>query len=319
MALSEREKCAHLLRRFGLGASEAELDYFLQNGLTGAIEELLNPTGVSPDFPIDAVKNDKGAVNVPNSAVWYGAKILISRQPLVEKMTLFWHNHFATSGEKVNSAFIMAQQNEILRANATGNFKELLLQASKDPAMLIWLDGQDNIKGRANENFAREVMELFTLGVGHYSESDIQEAARAFTGWSFIRNGRSSNKGTAEFVFKPKLHDTGKKTVLGKTGSLTGDDVIDLLCAMPRTAEFITEKLWNWFVYANPTKQTLAPFVSAFYNSKLDIKTLLRAIMTSDEFYSDRCVRKLVKNPADFLKSQMVNCGYQLPPEPSLQ
>ena len=215
-------------------------------------------------------------------------------------MTLFWHDHFATSAEKVTNAPLMIQQNEILRKNALGNFKNLLTEVSKDPAMLIWLDGQDNVKGHANENFAREVMELFTLGVGHYTEKDIQEAARAFTGWSYVRNGRNVNKANAEFMFKPVLHDDGTKTVFGKTGNFSGDDVIGMLCANPRTAEYITTKIWTWFVYPNPDPATLKPFVDDFYRSGLDIKTLVRSIVESNEFYSDRAYRKVIKSPLDF-------------------
>ncbi|MCX6342378.1 MAG: DUF1800 domain-containing protein, partial [Fimbriimonadales bacterium] len=200
---------------------------------------------------------------------------------------------------KVVNSTMMIAQNEKLRAFATSKFKTLLLEVSRDPAMLVWLDGQDNIKGRANENFARELFELFTLGVGHYEEKDIQEAARAFTGWSFVR-GKGSKYARAEYLFKPALHDTGLKTVLGKSGNLTGEDVIDHVCSLPRTAEFIVQKLWNWFVYPHPQPATLKPFIDGFIKSDLDIKVLLRQIMTSEEFYSERSVRMVVKNPVDF-------------------
>lgn len=302
MALTEREKIAHLLRRFGLGASEAELNYYSQGGLKGAIDKLLNceTTPEAYEFSWEVVEDQKGQIKPQQAVVGWAARMLMTRRPLLEKMTLFWHNHFATSAEKVTNAPLMIQQNEILRRNALGNFKTLLSEVSKDPAMLIWLDGQDNIKGRANENFAREVMELFTLGVGHYTEKDIQEAARAFTGWSFVRNGRNAQKAPASYMFKPVLHDDGVKTVFGKTGNLTGEDVIDLLCSNRRTAEFITGKVWNWFVYPDVDPATLKPFVDDFWRSGLDIKTLIRAIVESNEFYSDRAYRKLIKSPLDF-------------------
>ncbi|MCX6342774.1 MAG: DUF1800 family protein, partial [Fimbriimonadales bacterium] len=210
VALTEREKGAHLLRRFGLGASEAELDYYLQDGLKGAIERLLNydtqPEVV--EISTEMLRNKNGNLPIQTVAGWWAAKMLITRRPLQEKMTLFWHNHFATSGDKVVNSTMMIAQNEKLRAFATSKFKTLLLEVSRDPAMLVWLDGQDNIKGRANENFARELFELFTLGVGHYEEKDIQEAARAFTGWSFVR-GKGSRYARAEYLFKPALHDSG--------------------------------------------------------------------------------------------------------------
>jgi uncharacterized protein (DUF1800 family) len=301
VALTEREKGAHLLRRFGLGASEAELDYYLQDGLKGAIERLLNydtqPEVV--EISTEMLRNKNGNLPIQTVAGWWAAKMLITRRPLQEKMTLFWHNHFATSGDKVVNSTMMIAQNEKLRAFATSKFKTLLLEVSRDPAMLVWLDGQDNIKGRANENFARELFELFTLGVGHYEEKDIQEAARAFTGWSFVR-GKGSRYARAEYLFKPALHDSGLKTVLGKSGNLTGEDVIDHVCSLPRTAEFIVQKLWNWFVYPHPQPATLKPFIDGFIKSDLDIKVLLRQIMTSEEFYSERSIRMVVKNPVDF-------------------
>ncbi|MBI1334937.1 MAG: DUF1800 domain-containing protein [Armatimonadetes bacterium] len=302
MALTERDKVAHLLRRFGLGASEEEVNYYMQGGLKGAIDKLLNCEQVPElyDFSWDVIQDQKGQIRPQQAVVGWSARILMTRRPLLEKMTHFWHNHFATSAEKVTNGPLMIQQNDILRRNALGNFKTLLSEVAKDPAMLIWLDGQDNIKGRANENFGREVMELFTLGVGNYTEKDIQEAARAFTGWSFVRNGRNAQKSPATFMFKPVLHDDGTKTVLGKTGDLSGDDVLGILCSKPRVAEFITNKIWNWFVYPNADPATLKPFVDDFWRSGLDIKTLIRAIVESDEFYSDRAHRKLIKNPLDF-------------------
>ena len=302
MALTDREKGAHLLRRFGLGASESELNYYMQDGLKSAVDKLLNCESIPEayEFSWDIVQNAKDQIKPAQAVVGYAARMMMTRRPLLEKMTLFWHNHFATSAEKVTNGPLMIQQNEILRKNALGNFKTLLLEVSMDPAMLIWLDGQDNIKGRANENFAREVMELFTLGVGNYSEKDIQEAARAFTGWSFVRGRGKAEKASAEFMFKPVLHDDGYKTVLGKSGNLTGEDVIGILCANPRVATFITTKLWNWFVYPNPDPATIKPFADDFYRSGLDIKTLLRSIVTSNEFYSEKAYRRLIKNPLDF-------------------
>ncbi len=302
MALTEREKIAHLLRRFGLGASESEIEYYSRGGLKGAINALLNPEGVNEqlDFPVESMENDKGNIQVQSVSVWWTGWMLMTRRPLVHKMAAFWHNHFATSGDKVTQPYLMAQQNEIFLNKGLGKFQDLLLEVSRDPAMLIWLDGQENIKGKPNENFAREIMELFTLGVGNYTEKDIQEAARAFTGWSFVRKGGAKRRGTAEYQFKPKLHDDGYKSVLGKSGPLTGEEVIAHLCSLPRTAQFITEKVWKWFVYDNPSPETLKPFVNAFYDSGLDIKTLLKAIMSSEEFYSPKAVRRLVKNPLDF-------------------
>jgi uncharacterized protein (DUF1800 family) len=310
MALSEREKGAHLLRRFGLGASEAELDYYLKNGLNGAIDSLLNyeQNTEAIELPPDVIRNKNGNLPIQRIGSWWAGRMLMTRKPLQEKMVLFWHNHFATSGDKVTNSLMMIGQNEVLRKNATGNFRTLLHEVSKDPAMLVWLDGQDNIKGRANENFARELFELFTLGVGNYTEKDIQEAARAFTGWSYVRTGKAK-RASAEYLFKPKLHDEGPKTVFGKTGNLTGEDVLNHVCALPRTAEFIVSKLWTWFVYPNPSLSTLKPHIDVFVKNNLEIKPLLKSIMKSEEFYSERSVRKLVKNPVDFCLSSLRAMG----------
>lgn len=311
---TDREKCAHLLRRFGLGASEAEVDFYLRDGLNGAIDRLLEAgedEGVLLT-PTDLI-NDKGVTRLPAVVSWWVLRMLSTQRPLREKMTLFWHDHFATSGSKVTQGPLMLQQNETLRTHSLGPFKTLLHEVSKDPAMLFWLDNQENVAGKPNENFAREVMELFTLGVDQgYTERDIQEAARAFTGWSFRRKAVTAEgaRGTAEFLFRPRLHDSGDKAVLGSRGDLSGEDVLDLLCERPRTAEYLVEKIWEWFVYPKPDAKTLAPFVRRFRDSKLDVASLLKDIMRSTEFYSTRAERAVVKNPVDFCVGTLRQLGY---------
>lgn len=304
---TERDKIAHLLRRFGLGASEAEMDYYGQGGLHGAIDKLLNyentPSGV--DFSVEKFSNAQNQkLNMVGVQAWWVAKILGTRRPLEEKMTIFWHDHFATSAAKVVAPLLMEEQNEVLRQNATGKFHDLLLAVSKDPAMLLWLDNQYNVKGKPNENFAREVMELFTLGIGNYSEKDIQESARAFTGWTFRRmkltDAVKAKGASAEFLFRPALHDSGDKTFLGKTGPFNGDEIIAMLCEHPQTARFVTKKIWEWFVYLKPEDSVVNKFATAFKNSGLDVKVLLRNIMESDEFYSDRAAYKTYKDPVNF-------------------
>lgn len=306
MAMNDREKCAHLLRRFGLGASEAELDYYLQGGtIDSAIERLLDYENVTEpvDIKVDLFASPKdGRLKVGGLIGWWTTKLMTTSRPLQEKMVLFWHNHFATSAEKITRPEMMAEQNEVFRRNATGNFRTLLKEVSKDPAMVIWLDNQLNVKGHANENFAREVMELFTLGIGNYTEKDVQEGARAFTGWSyrpyrpniqtkFLRNGT--------FINLPEKHDDGVKTFLGNSGPFDGDDILNILCDQPRTAQFITEKLWKWFISDQPDEAEVTRLAGIFRNSGLELKPLLRAIMQSPFFYSDKVVRKLFKNPID--------------------
>ena len=179
---------------------------------------------------------------------WWLQRMANGPRPFQEKMVLFWHGHFATSMEKVREAYYMWRQNELFRRLATGNWQQLLTDAGKDPAMLIWLDQAQSRKDHPNENFAREVMELFALGEGHYTENDITEAARALTGWSLDRIDQ-------KFVYRPGFHDNGEKTFLGRTGNLDGDDVIAQIVAQPQAARFITAKLWNYFAGQYPHRR----------------------------------------------------------------
>jgi hypothetical protein len=306
MALQEeRARIAHLLRRFGLGASELELDFYGRQGLAGAIDLLLNFERVEdePEWDIrlflqgDPPRLQMGGV----SALWH-LRLASTRKPLQEKMTLFWHDHFATSAAKVVSAPMMLRHVETLRSGCVGRFDDLLLRVSQDPAMLFWLDNHLNVRGKPNENFAREIMELFTLGIGHYSEEDVREVARAFTGWTFIR-GRPTGDAPVpnpQFVARPRLHDDGEKTILGKTGKWNGQDVIKMLCDHPQTALHLTRKLWEWFAYADPEPALVERLASRFRASGLDVKALLRTIMEAPEFYSEKAVRAIYKNPIDF-------------------
>lgn len=325
MVLSESDKVAHLLRRFGLGASEAEVEYYGKDGLNGAINSLLNYEKVDEGFEYDPVSwfteatsgraagaqklKDSGiqALKAPQLQAWWYARLIKTRRPLQEKMTLFWHDHFATSAEKVTSAALMYQQNEILRKNATGKFKTILTQVSKDPAMLFWLDNQFNVKSHPNENFAREVMELFTLGIGNYTEQDIQEAARAFSGWTLAASGRRGtvNKNgvlNAKVTFSEgnKEHDEGVKTIFGSKGNFNGDDVIGILCSQPKAAWYLTWKIWEWFAYREPESEIIDRLAAKFFASGFSVKSLIRSVMESPEFYSEKAVRKVYKNPIDF-------------------
>ena len=237
--LTEREKTAHLLRRFGLGASEAEVDYYGADGLQGAIDKLLDYDAVDEGFPITLqdFANNNGNVNVIGLQMWWYLRLLATRRPLEQKLTVFWHDHFATSAAKVDVTVPMHDHIETLRENASGRFLDLLSAVSTDQAMLYWLDNNENVSGSPNENFAREVMELFTLGVDNgYTEKDVQEAARAFTGWTFgvgrggrFRQTRKPNRGS-RFFNVARRHDAGMKTVLGRTGYFNGDDVLRILC-----------------------------------------------------------------------------------------
>jgi uncharacterized protein (DUF1800 family) len=225
---------------------------------------------------------------------WWVREMLITPSPLTERMTLLWHNHFTSGQDKVGFAQRMAQQNMLLRWHALGHFDELLHAVAKDPAMLQYLDGASNRKGRPNENFAREVMELFTLGEGHYTQRDVTEAARAYTGWSL-------DPDTQTYVWRANQHDDGEKTVLGQTGPFDGDQVLDILLARPETATFVTTRLWREFVSDTPVPARIEPIAAQFRASRYDIKVVLRALFLSDDFWSDDNRGVLVKSPVEFV------------------
>jgi uncharacterized protein (DUF1800 family) len=307
----------HLLNRAGFGATEGEIQRCVGMTRERAARMLLDSARTSAVTPPPAWTAETGALRYPRREEdatdaekkmfqqeqireglelrgWWIGEMLSTPSPLTERMTLFWHNHFVSSQQKVKLAELMYRQNATLRANALGNFADLLHTIARDPAMVIYLDNAQNRKGSPNENFAREVMELFTLGEGHYSEQDIKEAARAFTGWSLDRQ-------TGQFVFRRFIHDDGVKTVLGRTGNLDGDQVLDILLGEPATAGFITRKLWREFVSPEPDETAVRRIAQRFRDSRYDIKVALYGIFTSDAFYGSENRAVLVKSPIDLV------------------
>jgi uncharacterized protein (DUF1800 family) len=317
--MTERQKTAHLLNRFGLGASESEVREFGRGGHKAAIEKLLDYKSVPERWEdIDPVvfQNSNGNTNMVVTKGVYAVRLLASQRPLEEKLTLFWHDHFGVGAQKVSIPATMTRHINLLRSGATGKFRTLLGRVSKDPAMLYFLDNNENVKGSPNENFAREVMELFTLGVDNgYTEEDISEAARAFTGWTFgfrgaqrVREFQRPNP-QSRFVVIPGEHDNGMKTVLGKSGNLGGDDILDILCKDKQTARYLALKMWEYFVYPEPSPTLLERLTEKFYASDLDISVLVRAIMESKEFYSEKAKTGVVKSPVDFCIGTMRQLG----------
>jgi hypothetical protein len=225
---------------------------------------------------------------------WWLERMTNGPRPLQEKMTLFLHGHFATSEQKVRDAYLMWGQNQIFRQHATGNWLQLLTAVAKDPAMLIWLDQAQSRKEHPNENFAREVMELFTLGEGHYTEKDVTEGARALTGWGY-------DVLDEQFVERPRFRDDGVKTFLGRTGDLDGDDVLQQIVAQPQAARFISAKLWNFFAGEPASDELVTALAGRFRGSGMNFKPLLAAIFYSEEFYSDSIFRNQVKSPVQWL------------------
>ncbi len=231
---------------------------------------------------------------------WWANRMMNTQRPLEEKMTLFWHGHFATSEEKVRDYRKMQKQNELFRAQATGNFRTLMIAVAQDPAMLAYLDAAVNVKGAPNENFAREIMELFTMGVGNYSEQDIREAARAFTGWNYAG---------LEFVVNPAQHDNADKNVLGRRGNFDGVQVIDILLAQPVTAEFIAAKVYRYFVREELSQPLQARLGELLRASNYEIAPLLETLFSSRDFYSDASVVTRIKPPVELVISTYRKMG----------
>jgi len=217
-------------------------------------------------------------------------KMINTATPLREKMTLFWHGHFAC---RSNNPMFAQQLNNIQRANSLGSFKTLLVEVSKSPAMLQYLNNQQNRKGKPNENFARELMELFTLGRGNYAEQDIKESARSFTGWMYDKDG--------SFIFRPNLHDAQPKTFFGKTGNFDGENIIDIILEKPETATFISRKIYKFFVNDTPNEAHVKDLADAFFKSGYDISAMMKKLFTADWFYSPENVGTKIKSPAEFL------------------
>ena len=293
-----RKWAAHLYRRAAFGPSREDLLEAGRLGLQGTLDLLLRGRPQAEqmletlvDVGRVAAAHDDGGGQL---AGWWLYCMLHSGHPLREKLTLFWHNHFATSIVKVQNSTLMWRQNCLLRTYALGRFEPFLQAISKDPAMLVWLDSNSNIKGKPNENYARELMELFSLGVGHYTEPDIREAARAFTGWH--TNGE-------RFAFDPRSHDGGPKTFLGQTGPWNGDDVVRIVLAQPQAARFLVRKLYHLLISeaAVPPDALLEPLCESFHQSDYDIAQLVRTMLASRHFYSEYAFRQRIKGPVEYV------------------
>lgn len=237
---------------------------------------------------------------------WWLAEMLSTDSPLTERMTLFWHNHFTTAASKVRSPPLLYRQNALLRTHSLGNFRTLLHAVARDPAMLLYLDSARNRKGQPNENFAREVLELFTLGEGHYTETDIREAARAFTGWTVQRP-----EGT--FTVNQRQHDSGQKTFMGKSGPFDGGDILDIVLDQPRTAEHIVEKLWLEFVSPTPDPKVVKRLAARF-RKDYELAPLMVALLSEPAFMAPENRAVLIKSPLEFVVGTSRILDLPLPP-----
>lgn len=312
---------AHLLNRAGFGGTPAEIGALHALGLRGAVDQLLNAGDDSDLFPEPAAADSSellalrdqlrgkpepakqeiqkqmrqlGQRQMQGLRSWWLNRMRWSPFAAREKAVLFWHGHWATSVEKVREPAGMWRQNETLRAFALGDFGGMARAMSRDPAMMRYLDLNQSYKGHPNENFARELMELFTLGEGNYTEKDIQESARAFTGYRM-------NPRTGEFIFARRQNDEGEKIFFGRSGKFTGDDIIGIIVDDPRCAAFLAKKLWTFYAAENPSPALVAALAARYRASGMNAGALLRTVFMSREFYAPSVVRRQIKSPVQWL------------------
>ncbi|MFI5453828.1 MAG: DUF1800 family protein [Isosphaerales bacterium] len=296
-------KVAHLHRRAGFSATRAELIRDRQAGPDPSVDRLFHPVQSTAD-EVDAIEGLRQTARVSQNLdllkVCWLNRILHGRDQLREKLTLFWHGHFATSNRKVESVALMDRQNETLRTHALGGFAALLEAMVADPAMLVWLDGGDSKKEKPNENFAREFLELFTLGAGHYSEADVREAARAFTGWD--RRFENGDQRFPTFTREVARFDDGPKTFLGRTGRWGPSDIVRITLDRPEAAVFLARKLYRFFLSeaGEPGPELIEPLAGEIRRHNHAIAPVLEVILRSRHFYSQAVYRQRIKSPVEF-------------------
>jgi hypothetical protein len=293
--LDEPARISLLLRRAGFAAPPHDLARYQKLGWEATLQELLHPELVNEDLD-SLLSRLQGNLldlqNLDDVQTWWVYRMVQTRRPLLEKLTLFWHGHFAVANYKVANPLLMHRHIELLRAHALGRFDDLLLAVSKDPAMLIWLDGATNHRNAPNENYGRELLELYTLGIGNYDEDDVLAAARAFTGWNLRNN---------EFFFDENQHDAGDKIFLGQSGPFDGSDILSIVADDPATAQRMATRLFTFFAYPNPEPEVLAPLAEVYQKSGHDMASLVEAILRSDALYSDRSQFEHIKSPIEYV------------------
>ena len=317
---------AHLLRRAGFGATPNELDRAMQRGYEATVEDLLDPAGpdVLPDDLIQRYHVDQSDLrSLTGASARWVYRMVKTDSVLREKMCLFWHRVFATASTKLIQARVVYNQIEMFRQYGMGSFRDLLVHLSRDPAMLMWLDNQDNHKGSINENYGREILELFAMGVGNYSEDDIKECARAFTGWRVVnpdymsikmRNNTDRPYGyiSWQFEYDDDDHDHGDKTLLGETGDLNGEDAVAIICRQQATPRFIARHLYHYFVADEPPvpqwphtpprdPDAIETMADAYFRSDYSIREMLRTMFSSDFFKSEAARFARIKSPAEMV------------------
>jgi uncharacterized protein (DUF1800 family) len=316
---------AHLLRRAGFGGTPTDIARFAALDMNAAVDALVTFPDTSSLPAMPPVSGDADVVRAQVRArfaggaaldpqarralvmqfnkarrqemieltAWWLTRMATTPAPLQEKMTLFMHGHFTSAALKNISGADMAEQNDLFRQNALGNWHALTLAVSKNPAMLKYLDNARNEKAHPNENYARELMELFTLGIGNYTETDVRESARAFTGWT-VRPGEG-------FVFNARQHDDGQKTFLGQTGNFDGTAIVDIIFQQPAAATFLANKLISYFIYSDPEPEFVDAVARVIRKHNFELKPVMATLLASNVFYSPRAYRALVKSPVEYI------------------
>ena len=333
LADPETVRIAHLLRRAGFAPTRAEIDRALAQGYDATVAELLHPEN-RPDLEIEDLirryHTDQNSLMLLESSQSYWLyRIINTRRPLEEKMALFWHGLFATAYGKLNHAKAVVNQTHTFRRYGLGKFADLLLALSRDPAMIFWLDNKDNHKDAPNENYGRELLELFSMGIGNYNEADVKAAARAFTGWTIdnaeymsIRASRDSfwpyGRIDWQFRYREDDHDASEKTFLGHTGPFDGQDVIDIIVRQPATARYIASKLYHFFVADRPDEDAIGILAHEFSATGGDIRSVMRRLFLSDFFAGESVRLARVKSPAELVGGTARLAGSHQTPEWSI-
>ena len=323
---------AHLMRRAGFGAPRGELEELASKSYEDIVDDLLHPERF-PDVEEDVLRRYYlDLTHLDSLAAWASRwmyRMINTRAPLPEKMALFWHQVFATAWYKSEHTAALIRQIETFRRAGLSDMRTLLLELSTDPAMLHWLDNNENHDGEPNENYGRELLELFSMGVGNYSEQDIKMAARAFTGWTFTQPIPLYPYGhyASEFEYKEADHDDGVKTFLGETGRLNGEDIVEIIVKQPATARFVARHLYNFFVADEPQvpawnevppkdPEAIETLVAAYFESGGEVRAILRVLFNSDFFKDARYTR--VKSPTEIVAGTIKLVGGHRVPEPEL-
>ncbi|MDX2064194.1 MAG: DUF1800 domain-containing protein [Fimbriimonadaceae bacterium] len=320
--MTAREKIAHLYRRLAFGATPAQLDIAERRGFAATLDDLIHYHRTEPNFNVSPHEfswrystKEEADLGSWRYRTWWTFQMMATNRPLEEKLTLFWHGHFAVSDTKIEDGPIMLDYLQTIRTNAGGKFENLAEAMAKSPAVMRYLDMNRSARGNPNENFAREIMELFTLGIGNYSEEDVKEAARAFTGWGYIHTywelpGDATTKlkdrikydrPFSSFAYMPALRDPSPKTILGVSKDWTGEELVRFLSRHPKTAEFIATKLWAFFASSTPNPTAIAKMATTFRRTGGDILKTVRTMAESPEFFSSQVVAVKPKTPVDYV------------------